>query len=190
MIEYVLPGTTVPIPNKLTLTQFIQTVFVGITGIPGPLVRPEWQPEMPKQPDIQINWMALGITVAAPDANGYSGTNEDDEYVYQRHETLEIACAIYGPQALENYGLIRDGFQIFQNLAALRTANMGFVEVGPARKLPELINGRWINRVQTSVFLRREVQRTYPIPTLLSANGTIFTVLGNEDYLLEWGTQN
>lgn len=187
---YIQPSSTLPVPNRLSLTQFIQTVFVGVSGLPGTMVRPEWQPEPPKNPDIDVNWMALGISVASPDANGYLGVDQNNAVISQRHETLEIICSIYGPDALETYGLIRDGFQIPQNREGLTSAVMGFVNILPARKLPDLVNGRFINRVLTSVFLRREIQRTYPILTLLSANGVISTVIGNEDYLLDWDSQN
>jgi hypothetical protein len=184
--NYILPSSTVPIPRGLSLIQFIQTVFVGVSGLPGTLVRPKWQVEPPKQPDLSVNWMALGIAVAAPDANSYVGANAEGATISQRHETLEISLDIYGPDSLETYGLLRDGFQVPTNLEALRTANMGFVEIAPARHIPDLIHERFIDRVVTSVFLRREIQRVYPIPTLLSAHGTIHTVLGNEQYLLDW----
>ena len=184
--RYVRPSFTTPPPNGLTLTQFIQTVFVGISGLSGNLVRPKWQIEPPKQPDLSVNWMALGITVSTPDANSYVGVDEDGKTVSQRHETLEVQCDIYGPDAQEIAGLIRDGFQIPPNLEALTAANMGFVEVGPARHIPDLVNERFINRVAMSTFLRREVQRVYPILTILSATGTIHSVTGSEEYLLPW----
>lgn len=186
---YILPVSTEPLPRNLTLTQFIQTVFVGITGLPGNLVRPKWQVEPPKQPDLSVNWMALGVDVAAPDANAYVDTNTDGAVVSQRHETLEISSDIYGPDALEIAGLIRDGFQIPTNLEALFYANMGFVEVSPMRHIPDLINERFINRVVMSTFIRREIQRVYPIPTVLSASGVIHYTDGDEEYLVDWIAQ-
>lgn len=190
-MSYLQPKTTLgPLPPHLSFTQFLQTVFVGISGLPGTLVRPKWQVEPPKQPNIGVDWMAFGIDVAAPDANSFVWIDNAESGVSQRHESLEIGCSIYGPEALETYGLLRDGFQIPQNLEALRAANMGFVEISLARKIPELVHERFINRVQCSVFLRREIQRTYAIPTLVSAHGVIHTVIGNEDYLLDWETQN
>ncbi len=189
-MSYVLPSSTVALPSGLTLTQFLQTVFVGISGLPGNFVRPNWQIEPPKQPDIDVNWMAFGINVASPDANAYVAIDEDQNGISQRHEILDIGCSIYGPEALETYGLLRDGFQIPQNLEALNLANMGFIEVGPGQKIPDLVNGRWFNRVQTNIFIRREIQRVYAIPTLISAHGSIHTILGGEDYLLDWDTQN
>lgn len=189
--SYILSKSTVPVAPKLTLTQFIQTVFVGITGIPGTLVRPKWQVEPPEQPDLTVDWMALGIEVLTPDANGYLWPDTNGAVQYQRHELLEVTCAIYGPAAIGTYSLIRDGFQIPQNLYALRAANMGFVEVGPGRHIPDLVHQRFINRIQTSVYLRREVQRVYPIPTLIAANGVIYTdtFIDSDQYSLDWKVQ-
>lgn len=187
---YLQPVGKPVLPKNLNLGQFIQTVLVGISNLPGPLVRPKWQPNPPKNPDIEINWMGFGVTALRPDANGYTGMNGAGATTSQRHEAIEVGCVIYGPDALETADLIRDGFQIQQNLEALRSGNMGFVETGPALHNPELINERFINRVDMSVFLRREIQRTYPIVSVQSASGVIHTVIGDEQYLLDWTATN
>ena len=184
--SFMKPAFTEKLPAGLTLTQFIQAVLTGISCIPGPLVRPKWQPDPPKNPDGTVNWISFGIEESKPDANGYLGMNADEATVYQRRAELEIQVQIYGPEAMENADLIRDGFQIPQNLQALTKANMGLKEVGPARHLPDLVNGKFINRMIMSVFIRREVQRIYPILSIVSASGTIHTVVGDEDYLSNW----
>ena len=167
-----------------TLTQFLQTVFTGISGLPGDLVRPMWQPEPPKQPDLYTNWIAIGIKSSTPDANSYVGPNSQGILESQRHEKLEVSCDIYGPNDIEISDLIRDGFQIQTNLEALQLANMGFVEVSQAQRVPDFVNERWIDRVNMSVFLRREVQRTYPVPTILSASGTLYVPDVTPNYTL------
>ena len=184
--SYVLPLPGTQLPGNLTQAQFIQTVMAGVSGLPGDLVRPKWQPEEPKQPDLPVDWMGIGISTSTPDANSYVGVNQSEAFVSQRHELLEISCDIYGPNALETTRLIRDGFQVPANLGALRYANMGFVEVSQARRLPDLVNERWIDRYVMSVFLRAETIRTYPVLTLVSASGTIYVPDITADYMLAW----
>lgn len=185
---YLLPGTTQGLPGSLSLDQFIQTVLVGVSGLPGPMVRPRWQVAPPKNPDLNVNWLAFGVAIHTPDANSYVGMDVNQNTVTQRHEGLEIPIALYGPTSLDICYLIRDGFQIQQNLSALRAANMGFVNVSPAQHIPDRVNERYIDKIEFSLFLRREIQRTYPILPLVSANGTISTIIGNEDFILNWQT--
>lgn len=169
---YLLP-TTAGLPGGLTLEQFIQTVIVGMTALDGTLVRPNWQVAPPKMPDLSVDWIAFGVAINQPDANAYVGLDTDGNYDFQRHETLEIECAIYGPNAMDNSTQLRDGFEIQQNLEALTTASMGFVNTTNALHAPELINERWFNRYQMSLIIRREILRTYPVLTFVSASGTI-----------------
>lgn len=141
---------------------------------------------MPKQPDINVNWISFGIDVSVPDANAYTNYNSDGSFGSQRHETLEIGTDCYGPDALYISGLIRDGFQIKTNLDALQVAKMGFVETGPARQIPDLVNERFVGRVNMSIILRREVLRVYPVPTIISANGVIYAPDLDPNFNLEW----
>jgi len=294
---YLLPTPLFPsLPGNLTLKQFLQTVFVGISGLPGELVRPRWQPNPPKQPDLFVNWLAIGLTQSRPDAYAYVGpslgqnafgsvtmrcnplagdtltvngtavtfvasspsgnqvlinsdplvtlsnlnsflvassdTNlkaltyslfyqtitmtavvlgsagnsitlastgiqlvlsgptlaygTDSNNATQRHEDLEIQCAFYGPSSDDYAGVVRDGFQIPQNLEALRSANMGFVSTSQTTHVPDLVNERWIDRYEMSVFLRREVMRNYPILSFASASGTIESIVSGNLKSIAW----
>ena len=99
---------------NLTLTQFIQTVLTGLSGLPGILCRPKWQVAPPQMPDITVNWLAFGIASSGADFNAYIAMNAENQTVFQRQEQLEVQVSIYGPAALEFVELIRDGFQIPQ----------------------------------------------------------------------------
>lgn len=170
---YLIPNPQGPYPEGLTFKQFLQQVFVGISNLPGELVRPAWQPYPPEQPDIKVNWMAFGVTSVTPDANAFSGFDSNNNNTTQRHENLEIKCSFYGPDSEPLSSQVRDGFQIQQNLEGLRAANMGFVGTNAAMHVPDFVNERWIDRFEMLVFLRREIIRVYPIISFLSVSGNL-----------------
>lgn len=46
---------------------FLQSLVVGVTGIPGNLCRPRWQPIPPAEPEVGTDWCAIGVTEETPD---------------------------------------------------------------------------------------------------------------------------
>ena len=190
---YILPAPETPalqtIPPNLTLKQFIQTVLVGISGFDGTLVRPSWQVNPPKQPDIGVDWLAYAVESAEPDFNAYVGYDPDNNPFLQRNELLQIAISVYGPNAYDNYGLIRDGFQMQQNLSQLAVAKMGFAYDTRATHAPDFFGERWIERWRFEIFLRRQIQRTYPVLSFISGSGTIYAQTAkNENYQKAWAS--
>ncbi len=183
---YVQPFPLAKFPQGLNFRQFLQTVMVGVSGLPGDLVRPQWQPEPPPNPDISVNWMAMGITTVAPNYNAYVGLNSDGQVITDRHEDIEVALSIYGPDNLETYGILQDGFQLPQNRILLTQVNMGFTEMTAGLHVPDLVNQRWIDRIQCSVFFRREILRTYPLLWFVSSSGTISVSDTDPQYNLDW----
>lgn len=172
--------------GPLTLTQFLQKMIAGISGYNGTLVRPAWQIEDPKQPDILVNWIAFGITQNTPDANAWTGYDAAGNFSLQRQESLEIQCSFYGPNAFDNIGIFRDGFQLQQNLESLRAADMGFTEIGPAIRGPDLVNERWVERYVVVLTLVRRVVRGYSVLSFASASGTIHTDFNSQDKIIPW----
>ncbi|MBB4017380.1 hypothetical protein GGR16_002409 [Chelatococcus caeni] len=168
-----------PAPQPLqddALDDFFQGLIVGLTGLPGPMVRPRWQPKPPKQPPADADWCAIGIVNVTPDDNAYVGHVPDGaggEGVdqLQRHEVLDILASFYGPNRQHYAGMARDGLSIAQNREPLFHADMGFVGVGPLIAAPEFANQQWIKRSDFTIQVRRQVTRVYPVRNLLSAQG-------------------
>ena len=176
------PPTLDTSPPGLTFVEFIQQLLVGLSGFDGTLVRPEWQQEQPKKPDIDVNWLAFGLGSSTPDNNAYIAIDEvkngdvvTEVPVLQRNELIQIIVSVYGPNSYDNLALIRDGFQLTQNLATLRQANVGFAYDTPAQHIPDFFNERWYDRWRCEFFIRRQLLRSYPLLTFLSANGTAYT---------------
>lgn len=185
---FLTPTSNPVLPGGLTLTQYIQAMIVGVTNINGTLVRPKWQIAPPKQPDIATNWIAFGIQILTPDQLAYVGLLDDASSAasFQRQVLLQIDCGFYGSSAMENILIFQDAFQIQQNLDYLRAAKMGYRQITPAIRGPDLVNGRWVERLETSLYLTWQVQRTYAILSLESAEGTLHTTVNGEDYNSEW----
>jgi hypothetical protein len=174
-MTYIDPKTQkTQFPKGISLGRFLQTVFVGVSGLPQTLVRPKWQTEPPQQPDLTVDWMALGLETSTPDAGAYVALDQSGNTNTLRHEQLDVSLSIYGPNSLETYGIIRDSFQIPTNRIALFLANMGFVELQQGRRIPDLANQRWVERVETIAVFRRQVQRVYPVLSFVSASGIIY----------------
>ena len=185
---YLVPTSSTPLPGGLSLDDFIQTVLVGISGLTNTLVRPNWQEAPPKPPDIATNWLAFGVEVNAADANAWVDMDADGVQHSQRQENLDVKCSFYGPLAMSYAQIVRDGFQIQQNLEALRLANMGFVSTGAILQMPDLVNERYITKVVMSVHLRREIKRIYPVLSLEGAGGTINSESGDDVIETPWQT--
>jgi hypothetical protein len=175
-------------PDKPTLNfeQFIQTVIVGISGIQGQLVRKKWQPNPPKQPDANTNWIAFGIASESVDNNAFVGMDGAGVTTLQRQEYFELQCSVYGPAAYDTATILRDGFQIQQNLAALKASKMGFIGDVNLTHSPDLVNEVWIDRYEMTIKMVRLIQRTYSILPLIGAKGKIFVVLPDGKNTIDW----
>lgn len=179
---YILP-TTPALPGGLTLDQFIQQAFVGMTGLNGKVVRPKWQVNMPKdKPLTSDNWLAFGISETLPDANAYTEQKQDGTgQTLQRHQGLSVLCSFYGPAALNNAQILRDAFQAPQNRDVLKTGFIDFTGCGSAIKVPEVHGGVWFMRVDMTVFLTQQINRDYTVLDFASSSGTIKGLKDNNE---------
>ncbi len=177
---YLAPSSTTPAEAD-AFEDFIGNVVAGITGLARSLVRPRWQRKPPPHPDITTNWCGIGITVITSDYGAVRihrpvGEGHDE---LQRHETDDLLASFYGPQAYSLASRLRDGLTIGQNREALRAGSVNILECTRMRTASDLVNERWVRRVDLEISLRRAVLRTYPILNLLSAVGSFETSGGS-----------
>jgi hypothetical protein len=174
---YLSPAVASPPLEDDTLTAIFQQMIVGITALPGNMVRPRWQPNPPKQPEPTVNWCALGVSVQTPDdgpAIVHSGVgNGSDTYI--RHEQIDVLASFYGPNAMQYAQLLADGLAIPQNLEQLKAQDMNSVDTGEIRAAPDLINEQWVRRYDLELTFRRKITRSYAVLNVLTAQGTVQT---------------
>jgi hypothetical protein len=168
-----LTGTESTIEGQ-ALDRFLNSFIGGLTGITGDLIRPMWQLNPPKIPANTVDWISFGLTITDSDANAYllqgtSGTT------MKRNEFGEMSMIFYGNNAMINAKKMRDGLQIEQNRSYLRTVGLTTRGVKSLIHIPELIGDIWYNRVDITIEFAREMQSSYNVLTILSANGFIKT---------------
>jgi hypothetical protein len=175
------PGYLGPSPTEtlieLDWENFLQATVAGITGLPGNLVRPRWQPTPPPTPDVSVDWAACGITRITgnfspyfehhgeTDPNGYDRLSRQEQCVYR--------VSFYGPHAGDNAAILRDGLFIDQNRQLWRQNAVGLVEAQQIDHVPDLFRQQWRDRYDLEIVINREVRRIYLVRSLLGANVAI-----------------
>lgn len=186
-----LQPTSSPIAEDDALDNIIQSVVVGITALPGSMVRPRWQPNPPKEPEINADWCAIGIISEIPESNQAIIRHHPDGNGYdeqQQHVMLDIMASFYGPNARGNASLLRDGLMIPQNREAMFHQGIALVgQPGTLTMAPDLVNTTWRKRVDIIFRFRRVITRTWPIENLLEASGVIKEEQGHNT---PWDTDN
>ncbi len=168
---YLLPTDALAPLEDAALDDLFQQLVVGITGLPGAMVRPRWQPVVQKQPEPATDWCAIGITACTPTqypAITHDGTGDgQDQFV--EHETLEVMASFYGPNAGALSKQLRHGLYIPQNRETLTPAGVALMSIDRSTAAPALINEQWVRRFDLVMSFRRKVSRTYPVLNLASA---------------------
>lgn len=182
---YLAPAVNpAPLEGAL-LNAFIGDVIVGITALPGQMVRPAGgaQPEMPNEPDYGTNWCAFRISRRVNDWNAFinhdpGATLQDGSDLLYTHQNIDILCSFYSDtqdNADQCAELLALGLQIPQNREQLQLADWGLIECTEALPVPSLAKERWLYRSDTTMRFRRGMTRVYPVLNLLSAQVTIIT---------------
>lgn len=162
------------LPDSVALRRFFQGLIAGISGLPGNMVRPRWQRNPPPMPEPTVDWCAFAIGEQTPDANGHLAPGDASARL-TRHESMEVFCSFYGPNAEGRAELLRDGFEISQNREPLLLASIGFVNSTGKKHVPELANQQWYDRYDFSLFFNRETGKVYQILPFTGAIGAIIT---------------
>lgn len=170
---------TAPLEGQ-ALNRFLQQFVVGITGLPGNMVRPRWQPEPPDIPAFGTDWASIGVTgreadTFASEIHNPAGNGSDTVY---RQELLEVLVTFYGPNADQYASYLREGVSVAQNREVLQQNAFGLVSVGDLVTVPELIKNRWIYRVDLPITFRRAIEYIYPVLNLESAEFDLNTDSG------------
>ncbi|MFG1429181.1 phage neck terminator protein [Roseixanthobacter glucoisosaccharinicivorans] len=171
---YLVPSSPGPAWDD-QLDDVLQAMIVGITGLPGSVVRPRWQPNQPKQPEPSVDWCAVGVTHVENDtfaARIHSGAGDGSDTL-QRHATLTVMASFYGPHRMGFAGLLSDGLLIPQNLEAIVTAGLLIRQASDVVSAGDLFNQNWIARADVLMTFRRQINRTYPVLNVVSGVGTI-----------------
>ena len=182
------PTNTIPAQAEdSALDNLLQAAVVGITGLPGELVRPRWQrtpPQQPPNPD--TNWCAIGVTEETPDAHaaqihhGAGDASDTDAGALaggwtesQRHIDILVVATFYGAAARAYAGILSDGIEIAQNRDMLRASGLAYVSVGKPAITSDLISNQWRARVDLPIKFRRQVSRSYAIRNINKGVGEI-----------------
>lgn len=172
---YLTPTTSVVNDNALDL--IFQAAVVGITGLPGDMVRPRWQATPPVQPERDVNWCAVGVIDVVADANA-AFVDGDTSSQLQRHETMTVLASFYGPQSSGYRQRLRDGLAVKQNQDALKAQGIAFCYADGETIAPALVNNTWRRRHDIRLVFRRNARRSYEILSILSAPVEISSASG------------
>lgn len=168
---YLAPAVDAPPAEDDALDDLVHDLISGITALPPDLVRPRWQPTVPKQPEPSVDWCAFGVQEQEQDAGPviqHDGAGDGHD-TYIRHQDVDVMCTFYGPRAKGYAQRLADGLAIPQNREQLQLLDMAFVGVGAIRPAPDLVNQQWVRRYDMTVTLRRKITRTYAVLNLKSA---------------------
>lgn len=184
---YLTPDATPSPIEDAALDAAFQKAIVGITALPGNMVRPRWQEKPPKQPEPSVNWCAFGVTSQIPDAGPHIQHVSADpgNDTLRRHEEIDVLATFYGPLAKQYAAILRDGFGIPQNIEELKASGIAFIDAGDIRPVPELVNQQWIRRADIQLRFRRAVTRSYAIRNILAADAHLFDDTGRLDEFVQ-----
>lgn len=153
------------------LEDIFQAFIVGITSLPGLMVRPRFQKDPPPMPAIGIDWCAFAVKSIIPDDGPYFD-QQDDTMDSIRHEELTLFLSFYGDHGQSIANVLRDGLVIPQNIAQLKAQQIKFISTGEIITAPDFLNNQYVHRYDLTAVFKRKTSRTFAVKSFVDA-GTI-----------------
>lgn len=161
-------------PYDKALEDIFQRAIIGVTGLPGNLVRPRNQPTPPTRPGFDVDWASFSVYVEPTMWNPHKVKLPDDSYVVEGTEILRLTVGFNGPNYQEFERTWRDGIQLGQNRDELEEAKIALIEFADPVVVPVLLKEQWVKAVDIRATFHRWAVRTYPVLHFASADVDIF----------------
>ena len=179
---YLAPeGATPTLSPDDAFDAILQALVVGVVGLASNLVRPRWQSMPPPEPEVGIDWCAIGVTDEDPESmpfvthDGTADSGAGADYV-QVNDTATMLASFYGPSARGNAARLRVGLMVAQNREALQLLNMGLVGMpSPSRFIPAIVSMQTQRRVDINFAIRRANVFQVPVRNLASVKFVLTT---------------
>jgi hypothetical protein len=180
---YLVPTTPLPLDDEI-LHRRISNLIAGITGLPGNLVRPRWQPNPPQIPAPETNWVAVGV-VTYPSSHGTPvrrHISDGDGYdVLDDPELIRLLASFYGPNCGAYARLCRHALWVEQNWEQLAPLGLSLSDAGDIAVVGEDLNETWYRRADLPITLAQDLTRTYMILNILRADGVVHAQYASGD---------
>lgn len=170
-----LVPTSAPPPDDLDLDVVLQVIIAGLTGLSRDLIRPRWQPEQPRIPDVGVNWIAVGVTEEEPvdtPALIHNGAG-DGSSILRGTSRLEVLASFYGPNSNGYARAVADLLWVGQNREFMLRNGLFLRDIGTLRRVPEITAMQTRRRTDLPITLTRVYDRTLPILNVRQAVGTL-----------------
>jgi len=153
------------------LEDIFQAFIVGITSLPGDMVRPRFQRDPPPFPEIGEDWCAFAVKNIKPDDGPYFD-QKDETMDSIRHEELTLFLSFYGDHGQSIANVLKDGLGIPQNIAQLKAQKIKFISTGEIITAPDFLNNQYVHRYDLAAVFKRKTSRTFAVKSFVDA-GTI-----------------
>ena len=167
----------------IPLEDIFQPAIVGITGLPGSLVRADFQVETSNLPSFDTDWCAFRVTVVSHDSDAHVKHDpilqSDGASTVSRDEELELKTMFYGPRGGMYLSRWVNGLSVDQNRWPLMQHGVKFRGVGRPANIPALLQNQWVRRVDLTTQFARRTHIIYPVRTVVGIDIDI----DNERYI-------